>query len=209
MNGYYPVMLQLRGRRCVIAGGGRVAERKVSGLIEAGADDVTVVSPQLTEQLEHWALSGKIRLERRLYIKSDTANAFLVFAATDNPAVNSQIAEDAKDAGALVGVMDQPEAGSFISPAAVRRGDLLIAVSAAGASPSLAARIKRELEQQYGEEYAAYAERLGRLRKRVMETVEDERRRSAVLRLAAEESHPFVYEHADVDRWLHQLLKLT
>ncbi|MFD1957650.1 bifunctional precorrin-2 dehydrogenase/sirohydrochlorin ferrochelatase [Paenibacillus thailandensis] len=209
MNGYYPIMLQLRGKRCVVVGGGSVAERKVAGLLEAGADSVTVVSPALTERLERLAAAGEIGYVRKRYAEPDINGAALVIAATDDPQVNGRVAADAGRAGIWVATADDAARGDFINPAVVRRGDLMIAVSAAGASPSLAVRIKRELEEKYGPEYAGYTRRLGELRKLALEKVADESRRRDVLRMAAEEEEPFKEAGESVERWLERLLKLT
>ncbi|MCM3630072.1 bifunctional precorrin-2 dehydrogenase/sirohydrochlorin ferrochelatase [Paenibacillus glycanilyticus] len=205
MNGYYPVMLQLRGERCVIIGGGRIAERKLQGLLEAGADNITLVSPRITPRLQELAASGSLHWQCRIYQPSDAEGARLLFGATDDPKLNRRIAEDGRRAGAWVNTVDEAEGRGFLNPSVVRRGDLLIAVSATGASPALSIRLKRELEQQYGEEYGYSAGQLRRLRDYMKVSGFEPGEREALLRLAAEEV-PFKGEtEVDITAWIKQL----
>lgn len=189
MNGYYPVALQLRGKKIVVVGGGAVAERKVTGLLEAGADDLIVVSPAVTERIASLAAQGLLRIELRSYAENDACGARLLFAATSDKAVNAAAAADGERYGALVNASDSYGQGDFLVPSVIRRGDLLLSVTAAGASPAFAAAIKRELETQYGEAYGAAASRLRRLRKLVLgKGGLDRQTKQAVLKLAAEEA---------------------
>lgn len=181
----YPLMLDLRGRRCVVVGGGRVAERKTAALLAAGAD-VTVVSPEVTTAIAAWERDGRLRTERRAYAAGDTRDALLVFAATDDAAVNERIGQEAAALGQLVNVADRPELCSFAVPAAMRRGKLTIAVSTSGASPSAAAAIARELDAAYGDEYAAYIDFLSELRELARARVADPQERRELLQAAAE-----------------------
>lgn len=161
----YPVMLDLTGEPCVVIGGGRVGERKAAGLLAAGAD-VTVVSPRLTPRLSALAAEGRIRALLRPYAPglAALAEARLVFAATDDAAVNKAVLAEARKLGKLANAADAPEASGFHVPAVVRRGRLTLAVATAGASPAVAAKLKRQLEAAYGEEYAPYLELLHELR---------------------------------------------
>ncbi|MCP8968544.1 precorrin-2 dehydrogenase/sirohydrochlorin ferrochelatase family protein [Ectobacillus ponti] len=143
----YPIMLKLAGKKVAIVGGGAIAYRKAAGLAETGAD-IVVISPQLHESFA--ALSVSWRNKR--FEPEDITGAHLVFAATDDAAVNRQVAEAAAD-WQWVDVTSEQELSAFYVPAVVRRGDLVLAVSTSGASPALAKRVKQELEQQYGEEY--------------------------------------------------------
>jgi precorrin-2 dehydrogenase/sirohydrochlorin ferrochelatase len=183
MSRYYPVMLDVEARRCLVVGGGSVAERKIGGLLEAGAD-VLVVSPTLTDKLSELALGGFIRSEAREYRKEDLTDAILVFAATDSRSVNEKVAAEAKAAGIPVNTADRSEEGTFITPASFRRGKLVVAVTASGASPALSARIVKELETRYGDDYAFYIEWLDRLRQRTLETIADAQERQTLLRQA-------------------------
>jgi precorrin-2 dehydrogenase/sirohydrochlorin ferrochelatase len=185
---YYPIMLSLKGKKCVVIGGGAVAERKVAGLMDGGANDIVVVAPKATDALERLNEDGSIRLLRREYKKEDAEGAFLLFAATDDRDVNCAAAAAGQQAGALVNVADEAGEGGFVTPAAVRRGELLIAVTTGGASPALTAIIAREIGKQYGNCYADRIARLRLLRERLTAEIPDRAKRQAVLRLAAVET---------------------
>ncbi|MBM7563795.1 precorrin-2 dehydrogenase/sirohydrochlorin ferrochelatase family protein [Paenibacillus sacheonensis] len=187
MSAYYPIMVRLFGKRCVVVGGGAVAERKTIALLEGGADDLIVVAPQVTTRLEELAAAGCIALLRREYQDKDSEGAFLLIAATNDRLLNSGIAVYAEKRGLLVNTAEMGEAGSFITPSVVRRGELVIALTTGGASPALTALLRRRLAAQYGQAYEPFLERLHALRKRVLAEVADPELRAAVLRLAAEE----------------------
>ncbi|MFQ5811487.1 MAG: NAD(P)-dependent oxidoreductase [Armatimonadota bacterium] len=174
----YPIALKLAGRRCVVIGGGAVAARKVDALLAAGAH-VVVVAPVLCDTIAARNAAGEIEHHARPFGPADLEGALLAIAATDAPDVNAAVSEAAQARGILVNVVDEPELCSFFVPAVVRRGDVMIAISTGGSSPALARRIREELQEQYGDEYAALAELLSELRPRVLETVpsESDRRR--------------------------------
>ncbi len=142
---YYPAFLDLSGRLCLVVGGGTVAQRKAEALLEAGAL-VTVVSPRLTKGLKALAEDGAISAMVRRYRRGDLRQAVLVVAATNNPTVNQSVAADASRRGILVNVVDEPALCSFIVPAVVKRGDLVLAISTGGKSPAVAKRLRRDLE---------------------------------------------------------------
>lgn len=160
---YYPLFLDLRGRPCLVIGGGTVAERKVAALLQAGGQ-VTVVSPTLTPQLQQWRETGAIVVHQRSYCPGDLQGFVLIFAATDDEELQRRIADEAASRDAFLNVVDQPALCSFIVPAVVSRGDLTIAVSTSGASPALAGKIRRALEQQFGPEYGWTLHLLARVR---------------------------------------------
>lgn len=172
----YPVCLNITGKLCVVVGGGKVAERKVLSLLEAGAS-VRIVSPRLTDTLaeltENAAGSADDRSECRFewrergYRQGDLAGALLVFAATDSKEVQDAVVRDAKRAELLVNVADAPDLCGFQVPSVVRRDDLTIAVSTNGKSPAVAAKIRRRLEERYGEEYAVLLRLMSILRDQV------------------------------------------
>jgi precorrin-2 dehydrogenase/sirohydrochlorin ferrochelatase len=164
---YYPLFLDIAGRRCCVVGGGQVAERKAERLLECGAA-VEIVSRELTEPLARLKALGKIRHQAADYEEALIRGAFLVIGATDNQAVNGRIAADARRLGILVNIVDDPGLCDFILPSLVTRGDLAIAVSTGGRSPALAKRLRRELEEAYGPEYGELTEILGALRRKVL-----------------------------------------
>lgn len=165
---YYPICLQIEGRRCLVIGGGKVAERKVRGLLDSGAK-VVVISPQLTDGLVGLQAAGAIVWESRGYQPNDVAGYFLVMAATDDPEVQDRVQADAERHGILLNVADVPEKCNFILPALVNRGALSIAISTSGKSPALAKRLRRDLETRLGPEYELLVEVMGLLRPYVMQ----------------------------------------
>ncbi|MDO8589056.1 MAG: bifunctional precorrin-2 dehydrogenase/sirohydrochlorin ferrochelatase [Armatimonadota bacterium] len=175
---YYPINLDIRGRKCLVVGGGEVAERKV-GVLHACEASVRVVSPRSTERLRELARQGRIELIARGFAAEDLSGAVLVIAATDDAAVNEQIYRLAEEAGILVNVVDSPDMCNFIVPATVTRGNLQISVSTGGKSPALAKRIRRELESQYGYEYEEFVEILGEMRDKVKAKYTNQKDREA------------------------------
>jgi precorrin-2 dehydrogenase / sirohydrochlorin ferrochelatase len=172
MSRYYPVYLALTGKRCLVVGGGKVAERKTLGLLDAGAQ-VRVVSLSFTPGLQSLAKTSRIEAITAPYAPSHLEGAKLVFAATDSRDVNGRVTADAAERGIPANVADAPEESDFITPSVVRRGDLCISVSTGGNQPMLAARICDELEARYGPEYAQYVELLGRIRDYLKENTDD------------------------------------
>lgn len=152
--GYLPIFLAMDQRRCVVIGGGDVAARKVAQLLDAGAS-VTVVSPTLAPALAARADSRAIVYHARKWARGDLRGFDLAFAATDDVCAHREIASEAHALGVMLNVADEPALCDFIAPAVVRRGDLQIAVSTSGASPATAGRIRRELADRFGWEYAA------------------------------------------------------
>jgi precorrin-2 dehydrogenase len=154
--GYYPVLLDLAGRRCVMVGGGSVAERRVDGLLTAGAQ-VIVISPRLTPTLTALLAEGRIYHEPRGYRDGDLAGADLAFVATDAGEVNAAVAREARERGLWINAADDPARCTFILPALVRRGDLTVAVATGGSSPALARAIREELETYLTDDYTTLA----------------------------------------------------
>jgi precorrin-2 dehydrogenase/sirohydrochlorin ferrochelatase len=192
MPKYYPMMVDLTGRRCLVVGGGRVAERKVALLLDCGAS-VEVVSPATTPKLAALASAGTIRLARRSVRSEDLPGAFLVFVATNDPEANRAVSAEAREAGGLVNAADAPEACSFLVPSAVRRGDLTIAISTGGGSPALAAKLRQRLEETIGPEYEAFLAALRDLRTQARETISDPAERRAIYRRAVDSE---LFDHA-------------
>jgi precorrin-2 dehydrogenase / sirohydrochlorin ferrochelatase len=165
----YPVNLILAGRRCLVVGGGSIAERKIASLLEADAS-VTVVSPTLSPILAQWASDGRFRYCKKSFTPDDVAGYMLVMCATDSPLVNEQAATEAKQAGALVNVADTPSLCDFTLPARLQRGSLSVTVSTGGRSPALARELRNELDRRYGQEYGDYLELVSRLRREWQES---------------------------------------
>ncbi|MCC2686597.1 MAG: bifunctional precorrin-2 dehydrogenase/sirohydrochlorin ferrochelatase [Paenibacillaceae bacterium] len=192
----YPVVLAIDGKRCVVVGGGRVAERKVAGLLESGAR-VKVVSPECTAGLAQLAADGAIEWLRRGFAPGDTAGAELVFAATDNPSVNARVAADA-GGRALVNVADAPSQCTFTVPAVVEQGDLRIAISTEGQHPGFAKKVKERLQELIGPEYGEHLAFLGRIRQEVLRRLPPGRERQLLLTRLADDS---LFELTREHRW--------
>lgn len=179
----YPIILELRNKRAVVIGGGRVAERKILGLLDAQAQ-IVCVAPQAGEEIERLAAEGRLTYLRRAYEESDLDGALLAFAATGESALNAEIVQAARRRGILVNDASSGERGDFITPATVRAGPLSIAVDTAGQAPALAARIRDELAERFDARYARATETLGRMREYVQTTLAPERRGEVLRRLA-------------------------
>ncbi|MEJ5360075.1 MAG: bifunctional precorrin-2 dehydrogenase/sirohydrochlorin ferrochelatase [Desulfobacterales bacterium] len=164
---YYPIQLDLQGRRCLVVGGGAVGTRKAGTLHACGAE-VVVVSPEATAELAAWAAAGRVQWRRRAYESSDLDGVFLAVGATDDELLNRRLSAEARRRGVLCNIADRPELCDFILPALVQRGDLVITVSTSGKSPALAKRLRRELGQRYGEEYAVLLRLMGAVRRRLL-----------------------------------------
>lgn len=150
---YYPVALDLEGKRCLVAGGGTIATDKVEGLLVAGAL-VAVVSPTVSPRLDELAAERRITLHRRPYRREDLEGVFLAYGATDSLEVNAAITADARSRGVLVNAVDDPPNCDFFAMAIVRRGDLQIAISTNGLSPAFARWLREKLEETLPSEYS-------------------------------------------------------
>jgi siroheme synthase-like protein len=153
---FYIACLKLTGRRCLVVGGGEIGLEKVEGLLACNGD-VTLIAPEAVPELEQLAREGSIAWERREYRPGDLERAFMVIACTDDTDVNIAVYNDAEARAMLVNVVDVPPLCNFILPAILRTGPLAIAISTAGASPALAKRMKAEIAEHFGEEYARLA----------------------------------------------------
>lgn len=164
---FYPICLDLKGRPCLVVGGGRVAERKVLGLLSCSAQ-VTVVSPELTDILWQGQAEKSFRWINRAYRPGDLQGAFLAMAATDNEETQKQVYEEAVANNILLNVADVPKRCNFILPASLKQGDLMISISTAGKSPGLARKLRLELEKKYGSEYKTLVEIMGAIRPKIL-----------------------------------------
>ena len=161
---FYIACLKLKGRRCLVVGGGALGLEKAEGLLACGGD-VTVISPEVGPELRALAEEGSIEwLQREYRGIEDLEKTFIVIACTDNTDTNITIYNDAEQRAMLVNIVDVPPLCNFILPAIVRTGPLAIAISTAGASPALAKRMKREISELFGEEYARLAVMLNDVR---------------------------------------------
>ena len=153
MPDYYPVFLKLKGRTCLVVGGGEVAARKVSLLVESGAR-VKVVSPRFNNSIKSLGEQGNIEIEKRPFEPGDLVGVFLAIAATSDKRINHQVAIESERRNILVNVVDTPSEGNFIVPSLIRQGELTIAISTGGKSPALARKLRQDIEKSFAPRYA-------------------------------------------------------
>jgi precorrin-2 dehydrogenase/sirohydrochlorin ferrochelatase len=174
------MFMKLSGKRCLVVGAGKIGEPKIGGLIDTGAR-IHVVAIAASDQVREWADAGKIELELRAFSSSDLDGMFLAVVATASRSLNERVYREAQERGVLCNVVDVPDLCDFFYPAVVRRGDLQIAISTAGQSPSLAQRLRQQLERQFGDGYAAWVEQLGETRRLVLASDLDKETKSELL----------------------------
>ena len=190
---YYPVYLDIQNRKCLVVGGGSVGTRKVMTLMDCGAS-VTVVSPDFTTQLFQLADTRAIKLKKRPYRSSDIDGMFLVIGATNNEELNRQISEDAQRLNKLCNIADRPEACNFILPSFINRGDLIIAISTSGKSPALSKKLRKDLENEFGQEYAEFLRLMEVIRQRLLSKNRDSK------------THKYLFEQL-ISRGLIEMIK--
>lgn len=178
---YYPSFLNLKKKRTVVIGGGKVAERKILSLIRTGAE-ITVISPEITKRIEKEKAKGRIRHISRLYRRGDLKDAFLVIAATDSRSVNEKVSQDSP---CLVNVVDTPELCNFIVPSVINRGPLTIAISTSGVSPALSRSVRQEIQRIYGHEMSDYLKLLKKIRTQAIKLIRDPKKRGIFLKSVA------------------------
>ncbi|MFZ0761410.1 MAG: bifunctional precorrin-2 dehydrogenase/sirohydrochlorin ferrochelatase [Candidatus Sulfotelmatobacter sp.] len=180
MSSLFPMFVKLEGRRCLVVGAGKVGEPKIGGLIDTGAR-VHVIALEASEAVHAWANAGKITLELRAFAVEDIEGTFLAVVATASRALNASIYREAQRRGVLCNVVDDPDYCDFYYPAVVQRGDLQIAISTNGQSPSLAQKLRQQLERQFGPGYAQWVAQLGETRRLVLASDLDPQRKSDLL----------------------------
>ncbi len=190
---YYPVNLDIRNQNCLVVGGGGVGKRKILTLLECGAR-VTVVSPKISNEIKALSKDRHIELKERNYRSSDLEGMFLVIGATDNEEANRQISNDAERARILCNIADRPQECSFVLPAIVKQGDLVIAISTSGKSPAFAKRLRRKLSGEFGPEYGKFLDLMGAIRNKLLQNGK------------SPEAHKHMFEQL-IDEGLLELIK--
>jgi precorrin-2 dehydrogenase/sirohydrochlorin ferrochelatase len=184
----FPMFVKLAGKKVLVVGAGKVGEPKIAGLLDTGAH-IHVVSLQASSAVRDWAREGKIELELRPFHSGDLEGIFLAVVATSSRTLNERVYHEAERRGVLCNVVDVPDLCDFFYPSVVRRGDLQIAVSTAGNSPSLAQKIRQQLEKQFGPAYAEWVRELGETRKLILASdLEKERKLELLHSLASKEA---------------------
>jgi precorrin-2 dehydrogenase / sirohydrochlorin ferrochelatase len=191
----FPMFMKLERKRCLVVGAGKVGEPKIAGLIDTGAY-ILVVALEASDQVQRWAADGRIELELREFSPSDLDGVFLAVIATASPALNKAAYDEAQKRGVLCNVVDVPVICDFYYPAVVQRGDLQIAISTAGKSPSLSQKLRQQLERQFGTGYAEWLEELGETRKLIRASRLSAEKKSELLHsLASREAVEAALEH--------------
>ena len=180
MTSLFPMFLKLAGKHCLVVGAGKVGEPKIGSLIDTGAR-IHVVAIEASDTVREWASAGKIQLDLRAFSEEDLDGKFLAVVATASNTLNELIYREAERRGVLCNVVDVPDYCDFFYPAVVRRGDLQIAISTAGKSPSLAQRLRQQLERQFGPGYADWLEQLGETRRLILASALDKERKLELL----------------------------
>jgi precorrin-2 dehydrogenase / sirohydrochlorin ferrochelatase len=188
MSSLFPMFLKLAGRQVLVVGAGKVGESKIAGILDTGAR-IRVVAHEATDAVHEWARAGQLELDLRSFSVQDLDGAFVAIVATASRDLNEFIYMEAQSRGVLCNVVDVPELCDFFYPAVVRRGDLQIAISTSGQSPSLAQKLRQQLEQQFGPGYASWVAQLGETRRLVQASdLAPERKRELLHSLANREA---------------------
>ncbi|MFB3738201.1 MAG: bifunctional precorrin-2 dehydrogenase/sirohydrochlorin ferrochelatase [Candidatus Velamenicoccus archaeovorus] len=174
----YPVMLEPAGRRCVIVGERAVEEGKLDALLEAGADEVVVLTVGPCARVDALGSDARIRAERRRWRPADLDGALLVIGWDPDPRERDRLAAEARARGVLVNVIDDVAGCDFAAPAVVRRGDLVVAIGTGGRSPALARKLRQELGRRFGPGWAELVEVLRDVRASIRPLVQDAAERS-------------------------------
>lgn len=205
---YYPVFLDIKGRPCLVIGGGAVALRKIEGLLSAGAK-VAVVSPSASKAVKGLADKGSIRLIKRKYQEGDLLGVFLVVSASNDRAVNASVYNEAKKTGVLINAADEPDKCSFIVPSIVDRDPLFFAVSTSGKAPLLAKKMRERLEGEIGEEYGVFVELIGKVRNKLLKSDIDRVKKERVIKALVNSPIPVWIKEGspvNIDAYLKDLL---
>ena len=185
---YYPMFIDLQGKRCLIVGAGAVGLRKLEALLPCQPEEVLVLDTAApSEDIRQYTKSASdrpavVRFEQRAFTPADMHGRALAFACTGNRKSNEAVADAAKEHAVLCNIVDAPATGDFIVPAHFESGDILVALSTGGHSPALARRIRQELQAQFGQRYAALAALMGRLRPLVLAQNNETRQNTALFR---------------------------
>lgn len=196
---YYPIFVDLKGRKVLVVGGGSVAGRKIDTLLEYGAD-VNLVSIELADSLKDHIDSGNIKYLGKEFSEDHLSGMFLVIAATNDPDLNHRISEAAENKGMLVNAVDQPADCNFIVPSIVNRGDLTIAISTSGKSPAMAKKIRKELTNQYGYEYEQFLILMGNIRKEVLSSGKTQEENSRIFKRIVKSDILEEFKNNNLDR---------
>lgn len=177
---YYPLLLDLRGKKCVVVGGGQVAQRKVRTLLKAKAS-VWVIAPRLSKGLRELKRKKEIFYKKTDYQRKYLKDSSIVIAATPDRNINSRVAQDAKELGLLTNVVDSPDESNFIVPSVINRGGLIISISTSGKAPALAKRMRKDLTNLLVPQYAKFLRILEKLREDLKQKCQTQKLRARIM----------------------------
>ncbi|WP_129596167.1 precorrin-2 dehydrogenase/sirohydrochlorin ferrochelatase family protein [Anaerophilus nitritogenes] len=172
MNKYYPMMLNIYNKQCLVIGGGEVAQRKIFSLLHYGAN-VTLISPYITYQLDHLVKEEKIKYIKREYKKGDIRGYFLAYITTNHKQINELCIKEAREERVLINVADDPKKCDFVIPSTFNRGDLQVCISTNGKSPMLTKKMKEDLKEIFPKEYEEFINALGEIRQIIIKEVDN------------------------------------
>lgn len=198
MSPLYPIFLNLEGKKCLVVGAGRVAARKVGSLAECGALPV-VVGEKVCDEMQELIDAGKATHIAQRFAEDQLEGAALVFGATDSEAVNREVYDHAMSLGIPVNVVNDLDLCSFIVPSVVRRGDLGIAISASGKSPAITKRLRKRLEDEFGDEWGIYVDIMGEAREKAKQTTSDQKTREKMFNELADSEMLEKIKAGDID----------
>jgi len=197
---YYPIFVNLENKRCLVVGAGEVGKRKIQSLLDSGAGDVTIIDTRpAAPEMEPILSLPNVTFHCREFEDTDLAKIFLVIACTSSEKVNWKISKLCAEQGILCNIVDQPEKCSFIVPATVKRGDLTVAISTAGQSPAMAKRIRQELQENFGDEYANLLEVMGRIRPLLLKLEQETKANTAIFRSLVNSALLESIKYSDLD----------
>lgn len=195
----FPLFIDLKGKRCVIIGAGRVAERKIETLLEFSTD-ILVISPETTERIQQLKWEDKLVVIKKRYSEEDIEGAFMVIAATSDSKVNEKIYCDAVKRNIFVNVVDNPERCTFIFPSVVKRGELVVGISTSGSYPVLSKKIREKINSVLPKKLGSMVQTLKECRKRAEQQIPDSCNRKELLDKIADEI--IFYEEAVSEKQL-------
>lgn len=209
MTKFFPVLINIRNQRCIVVGGGRVAERKIKTLLKYGAE-ITVISPEITENIKKLIERGKIKHIKRQYRKGDVKKAVLVVSATSDSKVNAQIAKEAEFLINTVEGKNRTKGIKYIVPAIFEMGELTVSISTE--FPALSKILRDEIAKLYGKEFALYLKYIKKIRKEIQEKISDSKKRQDIFRKVASKKivsilkqYGFKEAKKEIDRILNEV----
>lgn len=203
---YFPVFINIENMKCLVIGGGKIAERKIKAL-SAYKAKITIISPKVTKAIGQMAKENKITLINRKYRRPDVNKARIIIAATGDKKLNTQISNEAKKIGALINSANN-DGCNFIMPAVIKKGNLQIAVSTGGGYPFLSKKIKQKISGEFNENFIEYLDFLTEIRQNILKDVNPESRRKQILRKLISDKMLHFVRNNNKDIWVKKIREI-